>query len=278
MLTEVEIINKYRQQTLRLPMNDLIGDSFIPYPVTSIDGLSPVDVDITTTNFALNDGIIIQGVRRGGRNLVLTMNLNTDYASNTVESLRHNLYGYLSPGDEVELIFEYDTRGSVRTSGIVETFVTPMFTDNPQAQVSIMCPVPYFSAVDRSIVSMNTVSVGNATAINYDGTYPAGLTIGISPTSIVNGLSFKLQSETYPVQKLEYQGSILVDESFELITTPLKRGVWITNQSGKKSTLNEITMSSDWLFLRPGSNMLTVTHYGDEVPVQVSWYTLHVGA
>jgi hypothetical protein len=75
---------------------------------------------------------------------VLTLGLNPNWVDQTVASLRRVLYRYLMPEAWTKLRFFSDDMPTVDIEGYVESFDPNMFTQDPEIQVSIICPKPDF--------------------------------------------------------------------------------------------------------------------------------------
>ena len=94
--------------------------------------------------------------RTGQRNIVVTIGFNPNYTINEdVTTLRYALLKVFTPGYKIEMTFENFEAGFIKTykmNGVVETNEPVIFSPDPQVQISIICPYPYFTAVENAVV------------------------------------------------------------------------------------------------------------------------------
>lgn len=120
--------------------------------IEKVDGLEPVQAAITTNSYEELDGEFFVNGRVGKRNIVLHMILEPGRAQ-SVSDLRRKLYGYFMPKLPVNLQFDFTDRDSVLISGYVEDYQGDRFSNDPNAQVSIICPMPNFSAIEPVVIT-----------------------------------------------------------------------------------------------------------------------------
>lgn len=172
MLTQVDITN-VRSNTLSLfPLDSSNG-----YVVKEIDGLDPVNATLTTSTLAQVDGAEPQNARRDVRNITIKLGLEPDYVATTVQSLRQALYDYFMPKASVTLGFWLDGALFAITAGQVEDCQAPMFTSDPEVDISIVCYDPDF--YDESPETFS--------AVTADPT-PAPVSIGIADGTFESGV------------------------------------------------------------------------------------------
>lgn len=106
--------------------------------ILNIDGIGPAEATINTTDFASTDGSFFNSARVNNRNIVITIKFLAD-----VEHNRHVLYGYFPTKKPVTLLFTTEER-IVEIEGYVEHNEVDIFTSFEGAQVSIICPNPFF--------------------------------------------------------------------------------------------------------------------------------------
>lgn len=142
-LTIINYLGEHLTINLANPFN-------VGLAITSITGIGPGKSDIIMNDYPLGDGAAYNMSRLSTRNIVIEIKLLavTDNASlNTIEKVRHQLYKYVPIKKPVWLIFESDTR-TVKIQGYVESNEPEIFSDQEKAQVSIICPYPFFEDVD----------------------------------------------------------------------------------------------------------------------------------
>ncbi len=130
--------------------------------VTNIDGLAPMPGTINLDDNAGSDGSIFNSSRAQSRNIVITMKPfledGYDFEGNPIpqsmEVCRRKVYLIFPLKRKVRLKFETDTR-TYYIDGYVENINTDYFGDLEGAQVSILCPDPYFKIDWADIVEPN---------------------------------------------------------------------------------------------------------------------------
>ena len=98
------------------------------YQVIKITGLNPPQAQINTTSIVGLDGARFNSAKLNTRNIVLTVKIN--YANDTLD---------------------------VTINGYVENVECDLFTNNELAQISILCPYPYFKSISQVIADSSNV-------------------------------------------------------------------------------------------------------------------------
>lgn len=180
MITQMEVLNS-RVITSPLPVVSLGSEATDPIQIKNIDGLGPVNATVNTAQYGSIDGEFYYGSVVGKRNIVLTVGLNPDYATQSMEFLRQCLYQYFMPKSAVTLRFTSTHMPEVSIDGIVESFEPNMFSKDPEIQVSIICPQSEFTAVLPTAYQGVTVAFGSNTFtnVNYEGNVPAGFVVTV---------------------------------------------------------------------------------------------------
>jgi hypothetical protein len=148
--------------------------------IRNIDGLMPVKASIGTSSYGSVDGATYTGSRVDTRNIILTLHPNPDWKNWSYESIRSLLYKYFTPKQVVELVFERDNLSPVKILGYVEDFGADPFSNDIEFIVSIICPDPYFTEVNPTIITGITAGyIGlvywpNIETIEYDGDIEVG--------------------------------------------------------------------------------------------------------
>lgn len=142
MIRSVKVTN-YLGDELNLVLNNPEESS--DFAVIGMDGLGPVQADINTTELATQDGALYNSARLQSRNIVLTLL----FEGNDIEEQRHQTYKYFPVKKKVKLDIITDKR-AVTISGYVESNEATPFSSREGAQISIVCPTPYFYSMDIS--------------------------------------------------------------------------------------------------------------------------------
>jgi hypothetical protein len=152
------------------------------YQVLSIIGLSPAPAVINTSSIVGMDGALYNSSRIDIRNIVLTIKINGDAEAN-----RLRLYNYFRTKSWCRFYYTTESR-NVYIDGYVETFECDLFAESEEAQISIICPNPYF--VDMSEVSddiSSTVAMFTFPfSINSDEPIPISEHIDQRETTVYN--------------------------------------------------------------------------------------------
>lgn len=243
---------------LELP---LVSDGAIllaPFQIQKIDGIGPVKANINTSQFGDFDGEAFYGSSIPKRNIVLTMGLNPDWADQTVEGLRQELYKWFMPKLRTKLKFVSTHLPTCEIDGYVESLEPNIFSKDPEIQISIICPTPDFIA---SAATELDLEVGTLTLIDYIGTVPTGLVVAL--TSAYTG-GFELlfwdrdANPEFEVEAGRFYIELAIDatHSFELSSVVGNKFVqYVETATGDITTaLPDLNLDSDWPQLLPGPN------------------------
>jgi hypothetical protein len=143
MLTNVKVLGS-STGTLSLALG---GTNQTPIQILDISGLEPVKAEITTVP-SNNDGDLFQNARLGKRNIVLKLGLDPNWIDQTMSSLRRMLYDHFPPKTWRTLQFYMDDMPTVEVGGYIESFEPNMFSQEPEIQISVICPKPKFIGLD----------------------------------------------------------------------------------------------------------------------------------
>lgn len=122
------------------------------YTVYKVTGLQPPAVAINSSSNATTDGSTVNSLRAGTRNIVVYMALEGD-----VETSRIELYKYFPLKRRITLYFKNGSR-DVNIEGYVEVIECDLFAKKQIAQVSILCPQPYFKAAEELVSYFSDIS------------------------------------------------------------------------------------------------------------------------
>ena len=134
------------------------------YQVTEISGLNPPNANINTSSYANGDGSSFNSSRIPDREIVITVYINGDIQKN-----RLALYKHFRNKEWCKIYYEDDLR-DVFIEGYVQALDVSSFTQKQVAQISILCPNPYFKDVETIVQSISKI-INNFTfpfSINED--------------------------------------------------------------------------------------------------------------
>ena len=214
------------------------------YAITGVTGLTPVAANINTSTAGIYDGETYNSARLGYRNIVITL-----YFTHDVEKNRIKLYDYFQTKQFCTLYFSNDSR-DVYISGYVETFECDLFSVSETAQISIICPNPYFKSVAEIV---NSSSEETTIIIPNNGDVPAGMDIVINFTgAVTNPVIRNAATGEYFCLNRDF----VSDDVVTVNTRNGEKSVKLTRFGVDFNIINAVDASSVWLQLRRGNNTL----------------------
>lgn len=230
------------------------------YKVYKVTGLQPPAVAINSSSNATTDGSTVNSVRVDKRNIVIYMTLEGD-----VEESRIELYKYFPLKKSITLYFK-NGRRDVYIEGSVEVIECDLFTRKQTAQISILCPKPYFKAVEDLVSYFSDISAlfQFPFSVAAEGVEISGITRNVRK-SIINtgdvesGLIIDLYAVGSVVNPVIYD--VFQRTHIKLMFTMIAgdRIIINTNAGAKSITLIRGGISSNIMgYMYPDSSWLTV--------------------
>jgi hypothetical protein len=201
--------NKYGEQ-LELTHNEA-------YVIESIEGLDPPDAVINTTRNANADGSVYNSAYVDNRQIIITLAIN-----GPAEANRINLYKYFKAKYPVRLYYKNNTR-NVYIDGYVKSMQIELFNKKQIAQITILCPEPFFNSSTNDLTDFSSVeslfefpfsveesgnllevtatdttiqgidfTVNDDGTVNVDGTATANAYLVLGAVSLIGGQTYKL--------------------------------------------------------------------------------------
>lgn len=287
MIKSIKVTNYLGESiTLELGRPDKSG-----FAVTSIEGLGPGKATINTTKISTRDGSLYNSARADNRNIVI----NVRYLwKDSIEDARQLSYKYFPLKQKVNLVIESDNR-SVAIDGYVESNEPNIFSKSSDADISIVCPFPFFqsaegdgsqetlfSGVDgafefpfsnesltENLLEIGTIRTLAENTVIYKGDVETGITIYIHALGDVGSISI-YNLRTREVMRIdatkieEYTGSGIIASDDIIICTEQGNKYANLIRGGKTyNILNCIDRTMDWFKLSKGDNLFTyVSDYG----------------
>lgn len=257
---------------------------FSDYYVTKVEGLTPPATMINTAKAGIIDGTFFNSASVEERNIVISLTINGD-----IEANRQKLYRIFPRKTACTVYFKNANR-DVKIKGYVETIECDPFVMREKAQISIICPRPYFEdlatiyAELAATLSMfefpfaieedNPIPFSEATdypiaEIMNEGDAEAGCIISIEVNDTIQGIKI-INTST---QQFFYLDSAFVDHDKITIST-ISGQMGVTRERGgtKTNILNYVGANSTWLRLAPGVNYFTYTiDDGDTEDVEITF-------
>lgn len=257
MLTALKAYSPLRNAPL-LPLGSGGAESDL-LQIRKIEGLNPVEGKVNTAPYGSVDGESYSGSTVSSRNIVLTIGSNPDWIDHTFESLRQILYAYFMPKMNVRLVFHSTYLPPVEISGYVETCEPNIFSKDPEMVVSIICPYPYFTALEPTVLNgQNNETVD----IEYAGTIETGIVLTVSHSSGNNAPNIDLQVGNPETNFFFVQLTNLVSPQkyFTMSSIPGEKRVQQVDMATGliANILYRLEEPYTWPVLQPGSNHFQV--------------------
>lgn len=272
MLTKVEIVTA-QGTVLSLPLQD----ASLGYVVKDIAGLDPVKATITQSKFAQVDGTKKQSSSRDGRNIVIKLGYAPDYVTNDIRQLRNYLYQYAMPKSTVLLKFYMDDVLFVQISGDVESCEAPLFSKEPEVNISIINFQPDFLAPDSVRVPGNTVSDATEQVVNYPGSSETGIVFTLNLNRSLSEFMLYNRLPNGDIQSLEFVGPLINGDKLEIRTNVGEKGAWLTRAGVETPVLYLVSPVSAWVKLYPGVNNIRVLASGAAIPFTIDYLARYGG-
>jgi hypothetical protein len=236
-----------------------------PVQIRGITGVDPVKANIALTAYASGRGALYQGSTTPERNIVMTLGFNPDWeGQQTIASLRQILYRYLMPQHWTKLRFFSQELPDVDIEGYVESFEANMFSQDPEVQVSIICPKPDFIEPDATIFN-GTVDDGTLEEeFEYTGTIETGFEMRVDQSvdnpDYTGSFTVKLtalgEEQIFTITPVTVDGQ----RYFKLSTVRnAKRAQSVSKADGSLTNLlSGVTGGSVWPAIKPGKNILSI--------------------
>lgn len=254
--------------------------------VTGASGLGPADGTINTVNFATSDGALFNSSRIKSRDI----ELNLKFLGSDIEAVRHRLLRHFRVKHPITLDFITDYRHTYIT-GHVEKNEIDIFSNSEGADITIVCPNPFFKLRDpakgKNSVRFTTstpsfefefqdpnsesptlvfgeMTTTGETVVVYEGDADASTIVDIQFLGPVSGV--KLYNTT-----TQTRINIDTNEISRLLGSTIRAGDRLSISSGVGdkyvkayrdgkvyNALSALDKDSDWIFLTPGDNLITV--------------------
>lgn len=238
------------------------------YTVYKITGLQPPAAIINSSSNATTDGSTVNSVRTGTRNIVVYTTLEGD-----LEASRAELYKYFPLKKRITLYYKNGSR-DVYIEGYVEVIECDLFTQKQIAQASILCPQPYFKAVEDLISYFSDINalfqfpfsmaaegaeISNITrnvrkSIINTGDTECGIIIDLYAVGeVVNPVIYDVFHRTHI--KLNFK--MLAGDRIIINTNVGSKSITLIRGGVSSNILGYMFPDSTWLMLGAGDNVFT---------------------
>ena len=257
MLTEVKAYSSWRSApTLQLDPDGRAEGDLIQ--IRNITGLDPVKASVSTSPYGSVDGASYTGSKVLSRNIVLTLKPHPNWDTWTYENLRRLIYSYFMPKLITRLVFYSEDMLPVEIYGVVEDVSINMFSKDPEFLVSIICPDPYFTALNPTIL---TGINGVTNTFDYNGNVESGMIVKVThvsgaPTTI------NIQLGDPKITNFGVVATVTSTKYFELSSIPMQKYVQNVNVGTGviDNLLSNVYLQEGalWPILQPGENEFKV--------------------
>lgn len=274
MLNAITVYDEANTLVGRLPVAEYDGST--PYIVKNIDGVDPVRATISTTSYANQDGGFYQSAKTEMRNIVLTIGYRPDLTSGmSIQEIRRSMYSVFDPKARVKLRFIDTDEAPVEIEGFVESHETSIFSRDPEVQISILCPDPYFKEIRPvSISSTNN----NPVYTSYLGTAETGFLFEMFVNRNVEGTLLRAYINDDNYYDVHYGGALVPGDVLSISTERANKFVRRTRGGETLSVLNGITRGQLSMVISPRTDRLYVA-VGEPrtIPYRITYTPKYIG-
>lgn len=302
MIKSVAVTN-YTDQTLLLELENPEKSGFL---ITDITGLGPPKATVNMSPNGSLDGSIFNSAKVTDRNIVLSLT----FIGSDIETLRQATYKYFPIKSVVKLQITTNNRKCM-IYGIVESNEPTIFNAQCSAQISILCPDPYFvdcgelaekstifygispmfsmpfsnDSLSDKLISFGEIDKRSEQLIAYEGDASVGMRIIIKALgtakniAIYNSLNKTLiKIDTDKLQTLTGKG-ITVGDEIVISTTTESRTMTLLRDGITTNIINCLGKFPQWILLTPGDNIMAcAAEEGFEnLMITMSYKTIYEG-
>lgn len=280
MIHSVTVTN-YRGDSLEMVLAEPEKSGFA---ITNITGLGPGKATINSTEISTTDGALFNSARLSARNIVISLRY---LWKDSIEDARQLTYRYFPIKQKVTLLFKTDNR-EAEIEGYVESNEPNIFSDAEGADISIICPDPFFYSRESQTTVFSGVepmfefpfsneslfepllemgSIENATdkVVIYDGDAETGIMITIHAVGEATNITIynigtreQMKIDTTKLQT--YTGSgIKAGDDIIINTIPGEKSIQLLREGVTTNILNCLDRNSDWFKLAKGDNVFAYT-------------------
>lgn len=252
--------------------------------IQKIEGLGPSKADINTGQLASTDGSLFASARVTERNIVVTLAM---LFSPTIEAARLRTYRFFPIKKNIKLIVETDTR-IAEIIGYVESNEPDIFSEQETAQISIICPDPYFyeeateetvfsgvqpvfefpfsnESLDEDLLEFGEIRLDTRAVLNYSGDMDTGITITLHALGPVTEISLfnvnSRESIKINTDKIALVTGKSFDSGDDIILSTIKGNKYchLLRNGVRTNIISAINKDADWFQVSTGENIFSFT-------------------
>lgn len=281
MIKSITVTN-YLGDSLKLELTKPEKSGFI---VETMSGLGAGKATINTTEVATNDGSLYNSARVSSRNITLGLRFLYDP---TIEDVRQRSYKYFPLKKKVTLRIETDNRLS-EIEGYVESNEPDIFSKEEGADISIICPFPFFhsalgdqvtifsgiepmfefpfcnDSLTEKLLLMGEIRKKAENVIVYEGDVETGITITIHALGEASNITIynvstreSMAIDTVKLASMTGSGIVAGDDII-ICTVRGQKSVTLVREGDEINILNCLNKNTDWFQLSKGNNIFAYT-------------------
>ena len=254
------------------------------YTVYKVTGLQPPQVSLYSSNNATSDGVTVSGAKTTARNIVIYVAMERD-----IESSRINLYKYFPVKKTVTLYFKNGSR-DVSIEGYVELIECDLFTSKQVAQISVLCPQPYFKALEELVsyfsditnqftfpfsipaegMAFSSITANVRKSIINAGDVESGIIISLyAAGTVVNPVIYDVFERTH----IKFNFTMQPNDEIIIDTNVGRKSVTLIRNGVSNNLLGYMAADSTWLKLKAGDNVFTYDSESGNSNLQIAFRT-----
>ena len=254
--------------------------------IQSVTGLGPAKATVNTTEVATDDGGAFNSARLEQRNIVFQL-IFVETPEETIEDIRQKSYRYFPVKKRVEILVETDNR-HLKATGYVESNEPEIFSSQEGAQISVLCPDPYFYAGGKQVTDFCAIDpvfefpfsnesltepllvlseVKNKAegVVTYLGDAEVGIRICIHAAGEASGITLYttgtrevMKIDTEKLKKLTGEGLHAKDD-IVINTARGEKSITLIREGVSYNILKCLDKNADWFLLTKGDNQFGFT-------------------
>lgn len=276
-------VTNYLGDSIKLEMGRPEQSGFL---IRSVSGLGPAKASINAIEISTNDGSLFNSARLNQRNIVFDLIFIESVNRESIEDIRQKSYKYFPMKKNLTIVIETDNR-IVKTVGYVESNEPNIFSSQEGAQISIICPDPFFysagedgtiktvfygidaefefpfsnESLTEPLLLLGTMQIKTENNIYYPGDAEIGITIKIHALGDVSNVTI-YNSGTREIMKINTDKLISMTgygivAGDDIIISTLKgdKSITLIREGVSTNILNSLAKDTDWFTLAKGDNI-----------------------
>lgn len=264
--------------------------------VKSIEGLGPGKSTININEIATVDGGVFASSRTSSRNIILTLGM---MFAPLIEDARHKTYRYFPIKKTIKLTIETDYRTSY-IEGYVESNEPDIFSEEETAQISVICPSPWFydiggqklafsgvedwfefpfsnESLTQKMIEFGNIRQGTIVGLEYFGDVDTGVLMRVRFSDVMSKLVIynvdtNEKMTLYLDRVKDITGASLTKhDEIEISTFTGRKYIYIIRDGRYYNAFGLLDKMTSWFTLSVGVNQFAFTAEGHEESVIIEF-------